>query len=352
MLGFKMKKFFSQLLVYSFLSALLVLSACGGGSKSTVPPTAPYKIIDLGLGYAGDINEKGHVTGRKDDEAYTYNGTSFKSIGTIGAGLVSPVGINDNGEVVAIYRPTSGSADTSVAYYDGTSWTLLGKFGSEFAWPDDINDIGQIAGTHKLSGHGNRAFIYTSGTVTVIPVPGKASFESSYNHSSEINKNGLVSGTYKDTSNIEKAFISDGTSVTEIGSLADPFPGRFSRGNGLNDAGHSVGVSQNSSYLRRAFLYKDSTMTDLGTLGGNSEAFDINNNGIIVGTYVDSNGDSRAFIYDSEMKDLTKILNDGNWVSNGSYWVLTTARNINDKGVIIGRGIINNETHGYMLIPQ
>lgn len=338
-----MKKVFSQLHVYSFLSILLFLSACGGGdSKPTVPP---YKIIDLGLGYAGDINEKGHVTGRKDDEAYIYDGTSFNNIGTIGTGLVSPVGINDNGEVVATYRPTAGSANTSVAYYDGTSWTNLGKFGSEFAWPDDINDIGQIAGTHKLSGHGNRAFIYTSGTVTVIPVPGKASWESSYNHSSEINKNGLVSGTYKDTSNVDRAFISDGTSVTVLGPYTDPFTSRNSQGNGLNDVGHIVGVSQNYNYQRRAFIYKDSTMTYLGTLGGNSEAFDINNNGIIVGDYVDGNGDSRAFIYDSEMKDLTGILNDSNWV-------LTTARNINDKGIIIGRGTINNETHGYMLIPQ
>lgn len=87
-------------------------------------------------------------------------------------------------------------------------------------------------------------------------------------------------------------------------------------------------------------------MTELGTLGGNSVAYDINNQNIIAGNYIDDNSDNKAFIHDgTTMKDLTNIVNNQDWI-------LSSAKHINDKDMIIGQGLINNEVHGYLLIPQ
>ena len=328
-----------------FVLFILSLSGCGGGSDP-IPDPDPYAIVDLGVGFVTDINELGHVTGISDGrQAYIYDGQSKTFIGTIGAGDVTPAGINIHGDVVATYRPIVSSSDTSVAYYDGVNqtWTLLGKFGAQIAWANDINDSGQIAGTYVPAGSAARAFIYTSGTDIRIPVPGKLPWESAYNDTFEINSNGMVCGRFKDISNTDKAYISDGVTVQELGALTFS---AYSYATGLNDAGHAVGVSQDINFRQRAFLYKDLTVTNLGTLDVQSHASDINNNGIIVGVNYDSNSNTRAFIHDgTSMQDLTDLLNN-------SQWVLETADNINDAGMIIGEGLFKNEVHGYLLIPQ
>ena len=184
--------------------------------------------------------------------------------------------------------------------------------------------------------------IYTSSSFTVIPNPDNVN----YNHSHEININGYVSGTYKDASGVYRAYVFDGTNVTVIPSLADPRI-RPSNGYGINDNADVVGQATDTSYIRKAFLYSSNTIETLNAIDANSEALDINNKKIIVGT-LNSNitDDNRAFIYDgANVTDLTELLND-------SEWVLRTAAHINDKGMIIGRGLINNELHGYLLIPQ
>ncbi|MEJ2143448.1 MAG: DUF5011 domain-containing protein [Gammaproteobacteria bacterium] len=311
----------------------------------TIHVSVKYQIIDLGLGFVGDINENGIAAGVSNNQAYLFDGTNKTYIGTIGSGYVTPSGINIHGEVVATYRPVIGSYDTSIAYYDGSEWTLLGKFGSEFGYASDINDSGQITGAIKPAGSGMRAFIYTSGTLTLIPVPGKLPWESAYNDSMEINNNGLVTGTYINLDNINKAYISDGVTVNELGTLSGQFNNHRSYGKAINAAGHSAGHSHDATYQYHAFIYKDSVMSDLGILGSITNASDINNFDVVVGDYYAANGNNFAYIHDgTSMQDLTQIL-DHEW------WVLETAKSINDAGIIIGTGIINNESHGYMLIP-
>ena len=51
-----------------------------------------------------------------------------------------------------------------------------------------------------------------------------------------------------------------------------------------------------------AFVYKDGTMTDLDTLGGSlSYAFNINDDGKIVGRALTGSGEQHAFLYDNGM---------------------------------------------------
>lgn len=175
------------------------------------------------------------------------------------------------------------------------------------------------------------------------------------------------------------AFLWDDGVMIGLGTL-EPNDGA-SQAFGINDYTQVVGVSSTSSLEWHAFLWENDGMVDLGTLGGDSEAYDINNSGDVVGW---SNWHACAWI-DGALIDLgpgtAYAINDlaqivgadpgravlweettlGQWESVdlndrlpcGSAWTLFTARDINDRGQIVGRGM-NPSTythHGYLLTP-
>jgi probable HAF family extracellular repeat protein len=119
----------------------------------------------------------------------------------------------------------------------------------------------------------------------------------------------------------------------------------WSEGHAINDAGEVTGMFYTDTPLVHAFVYTaDRRFEDLGTLDSRSaEAWAINNATQIVGT---SGG--HAFLYSrgGGMIDLNKAPPDG------SGWVLTEARGINNRGQITGWGTINGATHAYVLSPK
>jgi probable HAF family extracellular repeat protein len=88
-----------------------------------------------------------------------------------------------------------------------------------------------------------------------------------------------------------------------------------------------------------AFLWtRRDGIRDLGTLPGDvtSEAHGINERRQVVGVSCDAGGNCRAFLWeDGVMKDLNDLVNK--LVAPGYTGVLTTAQDINDRGVITGR---------------
>jgi probable HAF family extracellular repeat protein len=94
----------------------------------------------------------------------------------------------------------------------------------------------------------------------------------------------------------------------------------------------------------RAFLFDTAagTILNLGTLGDNpSTAFDVNNNGRVVGQA------GGAFLWeDGVMLDLNDLIDPA------SGWTLSYASGINDLGLIVGQG--DNpagESHAFLLVP-
>lgn len=109
------------------------------------------------------------------------------------------------------------------------------------------------------------------------------------------------------------------------------------RATAINDNGKIVGALRPAFGITPpdslAFIWShDTSLQTLGTLGGGSYAFDINNQGIVVGVSGDNN--STAFIWDSS--NGMRYLNTA--ISTGGLWQLISGIAINDNGQIAGQG--------------
>lgn len=161
-----------------------------------------------------------------------------------------------------------------------------------------------------------------------------------------INASGQVTGDSQITGDsASHAFLYDGSTMQDLGTLG----GTHSYGYGMNDSGHVVGMSYLAGdSARHAFLYDGSTMQDLGTLGGRiSYGRSINASGQVVGNSLLASGSQYvAYLYDgSSMLDLCVLVD-----CVGAGWdFFTDARAINDQGDITGYGVINGETHAFLI---
>jgi probable HAF family extracellular repeat protein len=90
---------------------------------------------------------------------------------------------------------------------------------------------------------------------------------------------------------------------------------------------------------------------NLGTLGGTySVGLGLNNRLTVVGRSTISSGANRAFIRfrGGAMTDLNSLLDP----VYGGGWVLQTAWDINDQGVVVGQGSFNGVQRGFVAYPM
>jgi len=260
--------------------------------------------------------------------------------------------INDNGQIV-------GSADWHACLFDptggGANINLGTSRGYPFSFAESINESGQIVGRSWNWGSNNRACLFD-------PTGGGANIDlgtlgGPWSSAWSINDRGQIVGLgYTSSGYDEHACIFDptgGGANIDLGTLSG-YP--FSGANSINNNGQIVGYVADSSWNLRPCLF-DSTgggaNIDLGTLAGypDGRPSSINDNAQIVGAVWNSSGDVRACLFDPTGGGANIDLNT--LIDPSSGWILRYANSINNNGSIIGSGINpDGYTRAFLLIPE
>lgn len=294
-----------------------------------------------------------------------------------------PDRINNRGEVVGEVirngRPTYSPAVHVFLYRQGRLKFLPGPFTE----PKAINDSGEVVGTGrvgKVKGDG-APFVYLNGRLRQLPPD--LSPES-------VNDAGQIVGTYRNTTPTGRACI---LTQGKMAFLPPLRAGGYSSAKDINSAGQVVGFSYRikDGPPTHAVYWLNRRIHDLGCGSdedGGSEAVRNNHRGDILGNWQNHDGPTHGYLISAGRKiwleplqdhDSTPLgLNDEGdvvgssgvdttraclWtagrvqdlnrlISRGTGWVLESANDINNAGVICGEGRLHGRAAGFLLFPR
>ncbi len=327
-------------------------------AQNPTDPNGGYSLLDgylSGPGQLGTVSYQGHYTpgrvlnGAGQAVGQAVNGSASQAIlsqggtqtflGTLGGSDSAATALNETGQIVGWANTADGSAHAFLSSGTGPMTNLGTLSGGRFSVATDINSVGVAVGFSDAGG---------------APYSGSGLPANSY-----VGLATIVLGAHA----VE---FSNGT-VTDLGTLG----GSSSKATGISDSGLVVGSSLTDDGSVHAFLSDLSDhgkMADLGTLGFNthtpksvdldtstdtpksvvfdtSEAFAVNNIGMIVG---ESNG--LAFL---DLDGVMYNLND--LIPQDSGLILRSAIAINDSGqILVLGGPLGQAGYGslYVLTPD
>jgi probable HAF family extracellular repeat protein len=314
-----------------------------------------YKLTDLGTldGYqsnATSINNLGQVVGCYDTSnfgthAFRYDGGgAMQQIDSSDENYSTANGINDHGQVVGVLQDSTN--DGAHAFLQNGSGAMQRLCDG---WGYGINSSGAVVGASVTITEDNpmgycHAFLCSSsgtmrdlGTLRGIKNSGSTAYA--------INDVEQVVGISETDNGETHAFLySSDNPMQDLGTLG----GTWSQAYNINNNGQVVGTSRITGDVggTHAFLYSDGQMHDLGSFGGatNTTAQDINNSGQIVGW-----SGAGSFLYDNGvMTDLTSLL-----TPDFVEWSILAANAINDGGQIACEGQFahGGPLHAILLTP-
>lgn len=352
--------------LFLWLIGLLISSASGQS----------YTITDLGtLGGkssgASAINDIGQVVGAADMPTYgNWRGfiwdfaNGMYNLGNLNGPSwcnSSAYDINNAGQVVGD-TDTSDYRNHAFLWESGIMTDLGGTFGGEYSTARFINNSGQVVGGAITAGVGH-SVLYDKGVANNLGNLLLNNYDWILSGVLDINNNGQILGEGRkktDPGSYQRPFIWD-----NLGGLVDLSNDLIKPSNAcqiisFNDNGQVTGMV-NTSQGRHLFLWdKASGMRDLGSFGDSSQSggfgygrmyhtgpWSINNVAQIVGTL--PKGGDRAFLWDNAQG----LMDLNNLIPADSSWILTDARDINNRGQIVGEGWNQKigATHAFLLTP-
>jgi probable HAF family extracellular repeat protein len=287
---------------YNSATGLTEAVVWSGGSVTSIG----YEGIARGVNNSGVVvGETGTATlTSPNGEAYMWQNGTYTSLGTLGGSYSGAYDINESGVITGISMPTGGGILGIHGFvYDNNTLSDLGTVSSPTGYSrgHGINDAGEIVGRASLADFGDSekhlAYWPDPSTLNSIPTNG------TYSTGQQINNNGIIVGNGRLAgSNTQYGMVWDETGLLAV---LDTLGGRSSRAWSINDAGIIVGWAHNADGAKRAIVSYDGgeTIIDLNDLVGSlegwdslDEAYDINENGQIVGYGTLSTGERGAFV--------------------------------------------------------
>ena len=303
------------------------------------------------------------LTGLPESRAVIWKDGQIVDLGTLGGNESFAIGINSLGQVVGgatnvVPDPFSGSGTQVRAFlWENGVIQDLGTLGGPDATAYVVNERGQVTGGSYTNSTPNPIsdscgqnvprfdpFVWENGKLIDLgTVGGACGFGNALNNRGQVvGQSDLAGDVYF------HPFLWDQGALTDLGT----FGGNYGNANWLNDAGEIVGYGYYpGDQIFHAVLWKNGVMTDLGTVPGDccSDASYMNSQAQVVGTSGNSDFSvQRAFLWEDggPMIDLNTL------IPSGSPLFLERAFDINDRGEIIGYGLLSNgDSRAFLLIP-
>jgi uncharacterized membrane protein len=336
------------------LVAIAFVSSCGLVGAASLYTLTP---IDFGVGRLTDaraINDNGEVAGtttgfesdgitrRNDVFRWTQSG-GYELVGQFRSG--GSQDINSNGTIVGQFSPRNGDPDL-VRYSDSEGFTSIGDLGGGFTRGFAINDAGVIAGESALTGatEANRAFRWTEagGMVVLNGLPG-----SNGSRALGINNAGDVVGR----SSTGVGLLNRAVIWPTTGGVIAFGPNNLMNAVDINNMGAIIGEAADQFNAYYFFNGQTTLIGNLsGLIDGSTTLRALNDSGMAVGSSTQLDFfqlRDHGIIWDETdgLQDLNEL------IPENSGWFLGEAFDINNAGQIVGGGVFNGRSMGYLLTP-
>jgi probable HAF family extracellular repeat protein len=272
------------------------------------------------------LNQAGAVAGAdvtatgSASRAFVYSGGTLRLLPSLAGGFGTAFDLNEAG--TAVGQEVVGTNTLAFLTTAGGSTVNLGSLGGTSSQALRVNEAGQVAGLSSTADGTVHAFLRTAGGQLLDISLGGAVDEFS---PLLLNEAGLIAGTGADADGAVFGFVSNGTTTTAV-------TGDGVNGSSVVDLNATGAVAGNVQVAdgTRAYVYRNGLLVQIGTFAadgsGFSQASDLSDSGVVVGTASDDNGNFVAFKFDGTT--LTPLGLGGDF-SQGLY--------VNEEGDVVGQ---------------
>jgi Bacterial Ig-like domain (group 3) len=283
-------------ILFPLAMRLLVTALTGFSAAVHAQTPLTFDVPGAASTYTAGINNSGQIAGYYTTGSshhaflFNYKNLTFSNFDPP-CQLTAVTGISDSGQIVG----WCGGSTSTGFLYDGSKLTPINFPGYPYlSTPSGISSNGAyIVGSHLGAGPDEHGFVYSGGVYTAIDYPGAYQ-----TLPTGVNNSGTIVGTYLNLDGSGGSFqYNDGVFTTIVA------PGATSTGvYGINNSGAIVGYRGGPNNAADCFLDSDGTFTtfDIFAPINHGQPTGINDNGAIVGLYVDSAGNGvHGVLYDA-----------------------------------------------------